>query len=106
MTKRYDKLIRDRIPEILEQGGVRFETTVLTEAEFDTALRAKLVEEATEAAAAARQDLLGELADIFEVLDALMQLTGIDLDAVVGEQERKRVERGGFKKRLLLNWTE
>jgi predicted house-cleaning noncanonical NTP pyrophosphatase (MazG superfamily) len=75
-----NKLIRDRIPQIIEAGGRRPVTHVLDEASYHTALLAKLVEEAQEASAAAAEDLPAELADVVEVLQALTEAAGITWD--------------------------
>ncbi len=102
----YNKLIRDRIPEIIRATGKTCATQVLGADDFEAALRAKLVEESGEASAAAAEQLLAELADIYEVMDALMALHNIDRDMVVAEQERRREARGGFAGRLQLLWTD
>jgi len=103
----YGKLIRDRIPEILEAEGLRFEVAQLDDAAFRTALLAKLREEAGEAAAAGDADTLArEVADLYEVIDAILELHEIDPAAVRALQARRRAERGRFEMRLELRWTE
>ena len=74
--------------------------------EFRRALRDKLVEEAREAANASEDDLLTELADVEEVLDALLAAYGLTQEDVRRLQDGRRVERGGFTQRLRLLWTE
>lgn len=106
MRKQYNKLVRDRIPEIIERDGRGYETVIMSEEQYREALRAKLVEEAEEAASADSQELVMELADIFEIIDAVMSAYGIEREAVLAEQEQRRVERGGFAKRIQLLWTE
>ena len=107
MPTGHDKLIRDRIPEIMDEAGVRFEVESLDDAAFERALRAKVAEEAGEAArASGRDDLALELADLVEVLRALMAATGLEPDEVERLRERRRTERGGFERRLWLSWTE
>ena len=102
----YDKLVRDRIPEIIRQAGSTCEVVTMAEEEFRQALRDKLVEEARETAEADTDHLLVELADLSEVMDALMASYGIAPEAVRAEQERRRQARGGFAQRLRLLWTE
>ncbi len=102
----YDKLIRDRIPEIIRATGKTCAVQTLSADDFEAALRAKLVEESGEASTAAPDQLLAELADIYEVMDALMTLHNIDHDAVFAEQECRREARGGFARRLQLLWTD
>lgn len=81
-----NKLVRDRIPEIIRQSGRECGVETMDEEEFRQALRAKLVEEAQEAAAAIDADLVTELADLCEVMDALMVASGIDRETVLKEQ--------------------
>lgn len=102
----YNKLVRDRIPEVIRAAGRECGTRVLDEGEYLAALRAKLVEEAQEAAEADVEALVGELGDVLELADALMAAAGIDADAVREAQAQKRAERGGFAERICLLWTE
>ncbi len=102
----YNKLIRDRIPEIITRAGRQWETVVMAPAEFELTLREKLVEEAAEAKESDAAHLVAELADIQEVMLALMQLHGLTFEAVEREREKRRQERGGFDQRLQLIWAE
>lgn len=106
MRKTYDKLVRDRIPEIIRQQGKICQVVTLAETEFQQALRQKLVEEAKEAAGAGDEELIVELADIYEVLNALMSASGISEEQVRQVQAERRAERGGFEQYLKLLWTE
>lgn len=107
MRTRYDKLIRDRIPEVMEAEGVRFEVTTLDDNAYLDALRAKLVEEATEATEAEGTAELGkELADLLEVVRQLMKEEGLEPSEVEALRERRSAQRGGFERRLWLLWTE
>ena len=67
----YHKFVRDGIPRIIEAGGGRPVTRVLDQAEYLPTLWAKLVDEAEEAQAAPHEQLMSELADVLEVLQAL-----------------------------------
>ena len=103
----YEKLVRDRIPEIMDREGVRYEVGTLDRDAFREALLAKVVEEAEELrAAASRGEVVKEIADVYEVLDALMALEGIDAGEVRDVQTARRRDRGGFERRLVLRWTE
>jgi len=102
MRTEYNKLVRDRIPEILEHAGCTYTITIMDEQEYQQALRDKLCEEASEAASADPQHLIAELADLYEVIDALMVSNAIDLATVRAEQEQRLRERGGFVKRMRL----
>ncbi len=106
MRQEYNKLVRDYIPEIIRQSGNQCEVAIMSEAEFRQALREKLLEEAQETAAASPQDLVSELADLQEVMDALLAVYGIEREDMLKEQRRKRTERGGFERRIRLLWTD
>lgn len=106
MRKEYHKLVRDKIPEIIQQSELKCETLTLSESEYRQALRQKVVEEAQEVAVAEEQNLITELADIYEVIDAIIETYGINRELIIVEQMRRRNERGGFQKRIKLLWTE
>jgi predicted house-cleaning noncanonical NTP pyrophosphatase (MazG superfamily) len=89
MRKKYNKLVRDFIPEIIRQSGNQCEVAIMSEAEFSQALREKLLEEAQEAAGASPQDLVSELADLQEVIDALLAVYGISPEEVLTETKTK-----------------
>ena len=105
MRKTYDKLIRDRIPEIMDEAGVKYELETMTSEAYKRALKNKLVEEAKEVADAPDEELVNELADLLEVFDALLTAHGIDYADVLARQIQRREQRGGFTKRLKLLWT-
>ncbi|MFC6085282.1 phosphoribosyl-ATP pyrophosphohydrolase [Sphaerisporangium aureirubrum] len=98
----YGKLVRDRIPEIIEAGGRTAKVRVLGESELVPALTAKLAEEAEELRLAEPGDRLEELADVHEVLAVLTTALGFSGEQVQEAARRKRVDRGGFSGRLWL----
>lgn len=102
----YNKLVRDRIPEIIRREGRECATATLDEGEYLNALLAKLIEEARELAQAPRGEVTEELADIYEVLSALVTAYGVEIEQVISAQDARRFERGGFRKRIKLLWTE
>ncbi len=103
----YRKLVRDRIPEIVAARGLRCRTRTLSPAAYARALREKVLEEARELLEARGRDaVLNELADLRELLDSLRRLLGVGPDAFERLVRRKRLARGGFRKRLLLDYTE
>ncbi|MFB8795096.1 MAG: nucleoside triphosphate pyrophosphohydrolase [Microcoleus sp.] len=102
MGKEYHKLVRDRIPEIIRKSGNECEVVILSDAEYCQALRLKLMEEAGEAAEAKGEDLVAELADLYEVIDALMASYGISGDRILKAQVKRREERGGFAQKIML----
>jgi predicted house-cleaning noncanonical NTP pyrophosphatase (MazG superfamily) len=110
MEKEYHKLVRDRIPEIIRESGNECEFVILSDPEYRQALRQKLIEEAAEAAAADEDDLVAELADLSEVMDALMasfDISGNSLgdsyaSRILAEKIKRREARGGFSKKIML----
>ncbi|MGC9525410.1 MAG: nucleoside triphosphate pyrophosphohydrolase [Limnospira sp.] len=106
MRQDYNKLVRDRIPEIIQKAGCQCETQILSDSEYRHALRNKLLEEAEEVRTAENSKLREELADLLEVVEALMESHGISAEDIRLERDRKRAERGGFERKILLLWTE
>ena len=93
----YNKLVRDRIPEILDAKGVSYERNTATEDEYRTALIVKLLEETAEFEEAGAVE---ELADVLEVVAALRELPEYsDVELI---RKQKRDERGGFEGRIIL----
>lgn len=83
----------------------------LLEAECRQALLEKLVEEAQEARdailrSAAPDELITELADLQEVIAAVLAAWEISPDLVQQVQAQRHADRGGFERRLKLLWTE
>jgi len=101
--KIYNKLIRDRIPEIIEKDGNTADIIILSEESFKQAIKEKLIEEATEVLNADNRDeVLSELADLQEVMDAIKQMYNINTLEVNTIQAVKALQRGKFEKRLYL----
>lgn len=107
MTRQeYNKLVRDKIPEIIQQAGRECEVTTLSNVEYLEALRQKLIEEAQEAALASPDNLVTELADLYEVIDAVLLAFEIEQETVLAVQKQRRQERGGFERKIKLLWTQ
>ena len=100
--KKYGKLVRDRIPEIIEQTGNSATCRELSADEFRLALRAKALEEAQELFDATDDALLSELADLEEVVDAILTMYDHSREELEAARARKNEERGAFKRRLFL----
>ncbi|MBA4014366.1 MAG: hypothetical protein C0481_21115 [Phenylobacterium sp.] len=100
MRFRVQKLIRDRLPEIMRGQGLAVFDRRLDDAEFVSALGDKLVEEANEARLANPDEIAGELADVLEVVHALAAAHGLSLQEVEVARLAKRAERGGFDARV------
>jgi predicted house-cleaning noncanonical NTP pyrophosphatase (MazG superfamily) len=106
MKKECYKLVRDRIPEIIRSAGKNCETVIMSDAEYCQALRQKVIEEATELANAPDAELATEIADLLEVIEALMTSYRISEKQVQLEQDQKRAQKGDFRKKVMLLWTE
>ncbi|MEO1401246.1 MAG: nucleoside triphosphate pyrophosphohydrolase [Cyanobacteria bacterium J06635_1] len=107
MRKVYSKLVRDKVPSIIAAANKRYDAQALSDTQYQLALKAKLVEEALEVqAAASPEDLVAELADVLEVMAALMDAYGLDAEQVKSAQADKRARRGGFETRIELLWVE
>lgn len=97
--KIYNKLVRDKIPEIILKNGQTCVTRALNEDEILTALNNKLQEELTEYLTSGDVE---ELADLEEVLRAVLDLKNIDYGDFEKIMQEKAVNRGAFKARILL----
>jgi predicted house-cleaning noncanonical NTP pyrophosphatase (MazG superfamily) len=102
----FGKLVRDFVPDHIKQHG---ETTVLAKIpkeDVRASLLVKLLEEAHELLRAENpEEVLAELADLFEVVRSLAIATGVSWDDVLKEADKKREKRGGFEKGTLLMET-
>ena len=99
MTKVYNKLVRDRIPEIIENSGSQCKTEILSDEEYLKMLDAKLDEELAEYH---KDQSIEELADLLEVIYAATIARGYTLDALEAIRAEKAEKRGGFEKRIFL----
>ncbi len=97
---RYEKLVRDNIPAIIEADNQQPVTHELNDEGFRKALLDKLVEEAIELRDSDGE--LGERADIAEVLKAIDELLGFSSEQVEQARTEKVSTRGGFSRRLFL----
>lgn len=101
----YNKLIRDKIPEVITQKGGKYKTRVLLKKEFEKELKKKLIEESKEILEAPKKELINELSDVLEVVKSIASHYKIDFKEVEKNQLKKKKERGGFLKRLFLIWS-
>ena len=99
MEKIYNKLVRDRIPEIIERDGKRCLIETLSEEAYITALDKKIGEELSEYLS---EPCLEELADLTEVIYAAAVARGFTLDELERVRKAKAEKRGGFEKRIFL----
>jgi len=99
------KLIRDKIPQVIEAAGDEYEVRIMGKREYEKELKKKLVEEAKELNETPKEKLLNEMADVLELLKSISEFYKINFKLVEEKQVQKRKERGGFKKRLFLIWS-
>lgn len=97
--KTYHKLVRDRIPEIIEANGKTCVCETLSDEEYIRLLDEKLNEELAEYQ---ESKSLEELADLLEVMQAVVRARGWTLDELEQMRADKAAERGGFAKKILL----
>lgn len=96
----YNKLIRDKIPEIITKKGLNPIIHIADYEEYREKLRYKLKEEVNEYAQSGDKK---ELSDIIEVIYAICNFEGIDIEELETIRKNKREERGGFEKRIILD---
>ena len=98
-VKTYHKLVRDRIPEIIEADGKTCGYETLSDEAYIRLLDQKLNEELAEYQ---ESKSLEELADLLEVMQAVVRARGWTLDELEQVRADKAAERGGFAKKVLL----
>ena len=91
------KLVRDRIPEIIQEDGKTPIIRIVDEEEYVRELDRKLYEEVEEYRA---DGSIEEMADVLEVLQAICIARGYTLQQLEEVRRKKAAERGGFKKRI------
>ena len=103
MKKIYQKLVRDRVPEIIEKDGKDFEVYQESGARLrDYAMR-KLQEEVMEFV---ENPCAEKAADVMEIMNFICHRAGIYSHTIVAEATSKRIECGGFDMGIILDWVE
>lgn len=98
-TIKYDKLVRDKIPEIIEKSGKKCVVEVMDKETYIQYLDRKLNEELAEYQS---DKSIEELADLLEVMQAVAVARGYSAEELDNVRKEKAANRGGFEKRLLL----
>lgn len=96
---KYKKLVRDRIPEIIEASGKTCVTEILSDADYLRMVDAKLDEELAEYH---KDQNIEELADLIEVIYAAAKARGYTLEQLETVRTEKAAKRGAFEKKFLL----
>ena len=99
MTKTYNKLVRDRIPEIIEASGAKCKIEILSDDKYLEMIDAKLDEELAEYH---KDQNIEELADLLEVIHAAAIARGYTIEELEAVRTAKAEKRGGFQNKLLL----
>ena len=102
----YNKLIRDRIPDRIENSGGIGSYRILNSKEFEKRLIQKVEEEASGLISAeSKQELTDELADVIEVVEEIKRIKKISGKQITVARQKNMKRKGGFKKRIFLNWA-
>lgn len=99
----YNKLVRDRIPEIIQETGKQFSTRILTNEEYIKEIQKKSFEELKEYINTRNNDeAIEELADLLEIIHALADIHGTSIEKIDEVRKQKRNKRGGFEEKIFL----
>ena len=99
----YNKLVRDKIPDIIEADNRISVTRILDDEEYEKELVNKLLEEAKEVENAKNdEEVVKELADVLEVLRYIAKTKGKTLDDIIKLADDKKEKRGGFDYKIFL----
>jgi len=99
---KYNKLVRDKIPEIIKNNGEEPIIKILNDLEYKCELEKKLYEEYNEVINSSGEDRIEELADMLEVIRALAKVEGFSLEKVIEIAEEKAIKRGAFNDKIYL----
>ena len=100
----YNKLVRDKIPDIIIQQGNHPEYHIVNDkADYCQALREKILEEAIEFKES--QDV-NEIIDVLEAIYCLIEAENLDFTKIEELRKKKNVERGSFKRRIILDYVK
>ena len=99
----YNKLVRDKILEIIEADGLAYNSRVLQPEEHLTEIKSKLFEEVKEFDETTnKEDAIEEMADVLELLHAALKVYDTDFTELESVRVKKKEKRGGFDEGLYL----
>lgn len=97
----YNKLVRDKIPKIIESTGKECSTKILNTDEYIKALQKKSFEELQEYINSKNNDeAIEELADMLEIIYSFAEYHGVSMEEIEEVRKRKLEMRGGFRERI------
>lgn len=100
----YNKLVRDRIPEeINKEPGRKCKYRILNDEEYLKELNKKIVEEANEFA---EENSIEELGDLMEVINAIMNIKGYNIEEVNQVMRDKENRKGAFNNKIYLEYVD
>lgn len=102
MEQIYNKLVRDKIPEIIKNNNEEPITRILNDIDYKKELENKLYEEYQEVLEATGKDRLEELADMLEIISSLAKLENSTLNNVIEIANKKVLKRGSFENKIFL----
>lgn len=106
-TFKQNKLVRDKIIEIMESKGSKLYAYKLHDQDFLKQLKLKLIEEASEVnRAQTEQEILEELADVLEIVYTLAKAYNFTEKNLQTIQEQKRNEKGGYQEQMFVTFAE
>jgi predicted house-cleaning noncanonical NTP pyrophosphatase (MazG superfamily) len=97
---KYNKLVRDNIPEYIRERGGTPVSHIADDKEYWEKLKEKLLEETEEFKKDENEE---EFADLLEVVDAIAEYKKFNKDEIIAIRAKKIEERGAFKKRIILD---
>ncbi|MGD7054230.1 nucleoside triphosphate pyrophosphohydrolase [Sutcliffiella horikoshii] len=99
----YNKLVRDKIPQVIEATGKKYKSEILNDQDYIKYLKEKSYEELDEyCAAQSNENAVEELADLLEIIHALAIYHGSSIEEVEKVREEKAEKRGGFLEKIFL----
>lgn len=99
----YNKLVRDKIPQIIEATDKKYKTERLNDDDYIKYLKHKGYEELDEyCSAQSNEEAVEELADLLEVIHTLANYHGFSMEEVEKVRKEKADKRGGFQEKILL----
>lgn len=99
----YNKLVRNRIPEIIEKSNKKLTSRILTDVEYSSEITKKMHEELAEyEATTTNEDAVEELADLLELIHAAAVIHNTTFEELEKVRVDKAKKRGGFDERIFL----